>query len=398
MSFERILDIDLPKQQSCFLFGARQTGKTSYLRVKFPSAKVIDLLKTDLYLRYQENPSYLREDLLALKVDSLHQLVVIDEVQKIPQLLDEVHWLIENTKMNFILCGSSARQLKRSGVNLLGGRAWSFKMFPLVYPELGKDLDLLKIFNRGLLPSHYLSKNPLKDLEAYTQDYLTEQIKAESLVRNLSAFSKFLKSIAFSHGELTNYSNIARDCGVDAKTVKEYYQILIDTLLGYYLEPFSRKVTRDTIRSTPKFYLFDVGLANYICQREMKSLQGAEAGKSLEHYIFLELLACIKYRGLRYDLQFWRTQDAKHEVDFIISKQNEPLSAIEIKITTKASKQDYKSLLSFHKEFPRTKLILVSQDPVKRLVKLDDSTEILVYPYLEFLQDLWSDFFDKINQ
>lgn len=219
-----------------------------------------------------------------------------------------MHWLIENTSAQFILCVSSARKLRRSGVNLLGGRAWRYHFFPLVSPEV-PNFDLQHALNVGMLPAHYASVHPFKSLQAYIEDYLTQEIKEEGLVRNLPSFARFLESMIFCHGDLINYTNIARDCGVDAKTVKNYFQILVDTLLGYYIPPYSKKIKRDIISQTPKFYLADVGMTNYLVEREIKSLKGSAAGDAFEHFILMELKA---YQGLydkRFAIYYWRTKN-----------------------------------------------------------------------------------------
>jgi predicted AAA+ superfamily ATPase len=227
---ERTLDIELPEGQSAFLWGPRQTGKTTYLRRRYPQSIWIDLLQTDRFLDLSQRPSLLREELLSQNRETLRHPVVIDEVQKVPALLDEVHWLMENEGIRFALSGSSARKLKRGKANLLGGRAWRFQLFPLTSQEVG-SVDLLRILNRGMLPRPYLQERYQRSLRAYTRDYLKEEVFDEGLTRNIPAFSRFFEAMAFSHGELTNFANIARDCGVDGKTVKEYYQILVDTLL-----------------------------------------------------------------------------------------------------------------------------------------------------------------------
>ncbi len=399
MEFNRYLPLDLPIKQSAFIFGPRKVGKSTFLKKKFPQAKVYDFLNSDQYHRLLKEPHLLREDVLSLSEEELQEPIILDEIQKIPELLDEVHWLIENSNAYFILCGSSARKLKKSGVNLLGGRAWSYKFYPLIYPEFSKhEFDLLKIFNRGLIPSHYQSPDYLKFLKAYVHDYLNEEIKAESLVRNLNAFAKFLESLAFSNGEITNYTNIARDCGIDAKTVKEYYQILVDTLIGYYVEPFSNNHGRASIAAHPKFYLFDVGVAGRIAQRTINVLKGSEAGKAFENYILMELIAYIGLNDLDYKIKFWRTQNGSHEVDFIITKLNQPLYAIEVKIDSSVDRKELKSLVAFKQDNPEAKLLVVSLDPKSRKINLDNGIEVLVLPVEEFLNKLWTKkFFSEIE-
>lgn len=385
--YNRILNINLPKKQSAFLWGARKTGKSTYLKQHFPDSIYYDLLKSDLYFNFSKEPFKLREEILSLP--TIEHPIIIDEVQKIPVLLDEVHWLIENTNAQFILCGSSARKLRHKGVNLLGGRAWGYTFYPLVYQEIN-DFDLLKIFNHGAIPAHYTSLNPNKSLKAYVQDYLTLEIQAEGLVRNLPAFAKFLDSISFNNGEMINYANIARDCSIDAKTVKEYYQILIDTLLGYYVLPFNKRVNRGIISATPKFYLFDVGVANYIAKNKIQSLNGAAAGKSIEHYILLELLAYRGINDLDFTINYWRAKTGL-EVDFVLNINDEVLAAIEIKISAKIHQTDLKGLVAFAEEHNVKSLYVVSLEPRARKIKISGKqTEILILPYQNFLKKLWS--------
>ncbi|MEK7376516.1 MAG: AAA family ATPase, partial [Candidatus Margulisiibacteriota bacterium] len=258
-TIKRELSIKLPKKQSAFLWGARKTGKTTYLKEQYPDSLVYDFLKTDLYFDITKNASMLRERILAQDVKKLKHPIILDEVQKVPGVLDEVHWLIENNGLSFILCGSSARKLKRGHANLLGGRAWRYEMFPLVSREIG-EVDLLRALNHGLIPVHYLQNDEecRRSLEAYVQDYLREEIFAEGLARNIPAFSRFLDAFGYSHGEITNYCNIARECGVDSKTVKEYYQILVDTLIAVRVEPYKKRQSRQVITKASKYYLFDV--------------------------------------------------------------------------------------------------------------------------------------------
>lgn len=273
IEYLRYLKMLLPKGQSTFFWGARKTGKSFYLKRHFPNSISYNLLETDLYFRLLKAPHLLREEILSLSEESLQYPIIIDEIQKIPPLLDEVHWLIENSSAYFILCGSSARKLKREGVNLLGGRAWRYEFFPLVYPEI-KEFDLLHALNYGLIPSHYSAKHWNKTIKSYVNDYLKEEIRAEALVRNLRSFAQFLDVAAFSNGELLNYANISRDCGVDSKTIKDYYQILVDTLIGYYIYPYKDKIKREDLVATPKFYFFDVGIVNQLRKKDAPRTKG----------------------------------------------------------------------------------------------------------------------------
>jgi len=376
---DRILTIDLPPRQSAFLWGPRKTGKSTFLMENFPKSIVYDFLQTDLFLEFSKKPSLLRERLLAKDSQILRHPVILDEVQKIPQILDEVHWLIENKGVRFILCGSSARKLKRGKVNLLGGRAWRFEMFPLVSVELG-NLDLLKVLNRGLIPVHYLEDSFEKSLKAYTQDYLKEEVLAEGLTRNIPAFSRFFDAMAYSHGELTNYSNIARDCGVDSKTVREYYQILVDTMMGRFVEPFQRRQDRQIISKAPKFYLFDVGVAGIITKRKILEEKGESFGKAFEHFIFMELAAHLSYNDLDYEINFWRTKSGL-EVDFVLGRGE---VAIEIKGTSRVDQRDLRSLTAFAEEYSPKKALVVCNEREERL-----HGNIRILPWRHFLENLW---------
>jgi len=384
VKMKRILDIKLPQWQSAFLWGPRKTGKTTYLKEKFSQSIYYDFLKTDLFFDLSKNPSLLREQLL-VKLEKepsrFKYPVILDEVQKIPQILDEVHWLIENKRINFILCGSSARKLKRSKSNLLGGRAWRYEMFPLTTVEIEKP-SLLRILNHGLIPQHYLQKEYKKSLQGYVYDYLKEEVFAEGLSRNISAFSRFLDAVGYSHGQIVNYSNIARDCGVDAKTVKEYYQILEDTLLGRKVEPFKKRGSRSIITSAPKFYLFDVGVAGIIIKRNLETEKGEEFGRAFEHFIFMELCAYRSYREKDFEINYWRTKTG-YEVDFVLAKGE---VAVEVKGSSLIDKKDLKSLFAFDEKYSPKKLILVSNEKYERKVK-----KIYIKPWRVFLEELWKD-------
>lgn len=390
--FERLLSIFLPSKQSAFFWGARQTGKSTYLKKHFPRSIVINLLKSEIFLAMSRQPSLLRERVLALDAEVLRYPVILDEVQKVPLLLDEVHWLIENTDAQFILCGSSARKLKRSGVNLLGGRAWKYHLYPLIMKEI-PEFDLLKALNTGLLPPHYLSSQPHKSLQAYIENYLTQEIKEEGLVRNLPSFARFLDSMAFCNGEMINYANIARDCGVNAKTVQNYFEILVDTLLGYYLPPYTRRVSRDILLQTQKFYLFDVGIANYLANKSINALKGAEAGKAFEHFIFMELIAYKNMHDKRFEMTYWRTKTG-YEVDFILG---DALMAIEVKISECVQRADLKGLMAFCEEHPTTKAIVVSQDSAPRKLIEKNGVEIEILPWKIFLEKLWANDYRILN-
>ena len=363
-------------KESIFLWGARQTGKSTLLKALFPNAIWFDLLKSDIFRRYQRQPVQFREVILA---SASKGIVIVDEIQKIPALLDEIHWLIVNHQFQFILSGSSPRKIIRSGANLLGGRALRYELYPLIQSEI-PEFDLLKALNNGLLPRHYLSNNPKKLIDAYIGNYLKDEIIAEAKIRNINAFTQFLDAAAFSNGEMVNFSNIASDCGVSHNTVREYFQILEDTLIGRFVPSFQKKPKRRVILS-PKFYYFDVGIANNLLKRG-KIEMGSEAfGNSFEHFIYQELYAHSKYSDKKYLISYWRTTSQK-EVDFILGDHE---VAVEIKGTDNIQSRHLKGLKSFSEEYAVKKLIIVSNDPVARKIG-----NITVLPWKLFLERLWS--------
>jgi predicted AAA+ superfamily ATPase len=379
-SFPRSLTFKLPAGQSAYLWGARKTGKSTWLHERFPGSVYYDFLKTDVMLEFTRHPAALREQLLAKSPALLKSPIILDEVQKVPQILDEVHWLIETKGMSFILCGSSARKLKRGQANLLGGRAWRFEMHPLTSAEIPK-FDLMQALNHGLIPAHYLQDQYRRSLRAYVQDYLKEEIFAEGLARNIAAFSRFFEAVGYSHGELTNYSNIARDCGVDSKTVKEYYQILVDTLLGSFVEPFKRRQSRQVIGKASKFYLFDVGVAGALVKREITQNKGEHFGRAFEHFIHMEIHAHRSYSELGYDVNFWRTKSGL-EVDFILAGGE---VALEVKGTSRIDDRDLYALRSFSEEFKPKHSLVVCNEKEERLVG-----KIRIVPWKPFLAKLWA--------
>ena len=379
-NFVRRLKFSLPAGQSAFLWGARMTGKSTWLRTNFPDSLYYDFLKTDVMLEFSKRPALLREQLLAKDPGALKPPVILDEVQKVPRILDEVQWLIEHRGLSFILCGSSARKLKRGQANLLGGRAWRFAMLPLTSNEI-PELDLLQALNRGLIPSHYRQSAYRRSLSAYVQDYLKEEVINEGLTRNIPAFSRFFEAIGYAHGELTNYSNIARDCGVDAKTVKEYYQILVDTLLGSFVPPFKRRQNRQVINKAARFYLFDVGVAGALIKRNLPEAKGELFGKAFEHFIYMEILAHRTYCELDYDINFWRTKSGL-EVDFILGGGE---IALEVKGAGNIRDNQLHALRSFAAEFKPKYALVVCNEAEERL-----AGNISILPWRRFFAKLWA--------
>jgi len=378
---KRLLRLSEQSGETFFLWGPRQCGKSTLLKESYPQAHWYDLLNTDLYVRLMQEPYLLREGLLNRKADPT-RLVVIDEIQKVPLLLDEVHWLIENTQFTFALSGSSARKVRRGHANLLGGRAIRYELLGFVSAELESQFDLLRMLNQGCLPRHYLSSSADRLIRSYVNDYLKEEIAAEALVRNLPAFSHFLSSAALSDTELINYASIARECGVSEPTVKEYFQILIDTLLARFLEAYRKRPKRRVIQS-PKFYFADVGVVNYLAKRG-KLLPGSELfGKAFENWVFHELSAHRVYSDLHYDLSYWRLASGT-EVDFIISDMQ---IAIEAKSSTKITSDHLRGLREIAKDHPNLKRrVVVSLETRAR--RTEDGIEIL--PYQTFAKQLWS--------
>lgn len=362
-------------RESAFLWGARQTGKSTLLKALFPESIYFDLLLSNEYDGFIRNPALLREILLA---SGTTELVIIDEIQRIPALLNEIHWLIVNNNSRFILSGSSPRNILRTGGNLLGGRALRYELYPLVYSEV-PDFDLIRALNNGMLPRHYLSANPVKLLSAYIGSYLRDEIMTEAKIRNISSFSRFLEMAAFSNGEMVNYSNIASDCGISAPTVKEYFQILEDTLTGRFLSSFQKKPKRRVILA-PKFYFFDIGVANYLLKRGRIEMGSESFGKAFEHFIYLELYAHSKYSDLNYSISYWRTA-SQLEVDFILGEHE---IAIEVKSTEMVTTRHIKGLKSFAEEYYVKKLIIVSNDRYPRQIE-----NITILPWKIFLDQLW---------
>ena len=365
------------EQESIFFWGARQTGKSTLLKTLFPNALWFDLLLSDEYERLSKKPELLREIILANRNVSL---VIIDEIQRLPDLLNEVHWLISNHKVRFILSGSSPRKILRGGFNLLGGRALRYELYPLISVEI-PDFDLIRALNHGLLPRHYDSANPRKLLSSYIGSYLQDEIVAEARIRNVHTFSRFFEVAALTNGEMINYTNIASDCGISAKTIKEYFQILEDTLIGRYLPSFQKRPKRRVI-TAPKFYMFDIGITNYLLNRT-KIEKGTELfGKAFEHFIYQEIYAHSRYSDVNYPMYYWRTA-SQIEIDFVLGDHE---VAIEVKATDQATVRHLKGLKAFAEEYDVKKLILVSNDPLPRLV---DDIEIL--PWKVFLERLWKD-------
>jgi predicted AAA+ superfamily ATPase len=378
--FTRSLRLPAPGTETFFLWGPRQTGKTTLLRESYPEALWIDLLKAEEYRRYLQNPELLRAELAADASARQVVHVVIDEVQKVPQLLDEVHWIHENRGMHFALCGSSARKVKRGQANLLGGRAVRYELYGLTGREIGRDFKLDRMLNHGYLPRMYESDRPRRLLNAYVADYLKEEVAAEGLVRHLPAFSEFLNVAALSDAELVNFSTIARDCGVSSHTIKGYFQILEDTLLGRWLPAYTKRPKRRVI-AAPKFYFADVGMVNHLTKRGELQAGSELYGKAFENWVFHELSAHNAYTEAFATLSYWRLASGI-EVDFIV---NDMQCAIEVKASRKVTADHLRGLRALAQDHAGVKQrVLICLEP--KSFRTEDG--ILILPASEFCERL----------
>jgi predicted AAA+ superfamily ATPase len=371
------LEPDL-KERSVLLFGARQTGKSTLLRTRFPEARYVDLLAADVFRELSFRPERLRESL-----SPGERLVVIDEIQKLPSLLDEVHLLIERDKaLRFVLTGSSARKLRRGGGNLLAGRARTRSLFPLVWPEHGRT-DLGRLLLHGTLPSVIEALDPTEDLKAYAGIYLTEEVRAEALTRSIEAFSRFLSVAALANAEQLNFTKVGADAQVPPRTVREFFSVLVDTLVGYELAPYQKLKSRKAV-ATSKFYFFDVGVAHAL-QGVHEIVPGTPAhGRALEHFIANELRAYLSYRRSNEPLSYFRST-SQLEVDFVIGDR----VAVEIKAGGSVSERDARGLRALSEDVRlKRKIIVCTERAVRRL---DSGVEVI--PVRTFLEQLWNDEF-----
>ena len=373
---QRIINLHNELDNSIFLFGGRQTGKSTILRQQFPQSIYIDLLDNSIKERYRRSPALLYD---TLKEKPEGTLVIIDEIPEVPALLDEVHRLIVESGIVFILCGSSARKLKRKGHNTLGGRAFPVYLYPFVSAEI-PDFDIDRAVTYGMIPPHYLSRNPTRLLAGYINVYLKEEIKEEALVRNLDAFQRFLEVAALTDGEIINNNNIAQDCGVHATTVNAYFDILEDTLIGYRIPAF-RKVMKRRLMQAPKFYYFDIGVANHLLHRKELVRGSADYGHAFEHLVIQEIYAWLHYSHSEETLSYWRTYTGI-EVDSIIGDAR---VAIEIKSAEEIQPRHLKGLKAFADEYPESRRILVSLDKFTRTIDGIECTYIL-----DFFHTLWN--------
>jgi len=371
---DRSIDLHaLLKNKSHFLLGPRQTGKTFLIQHALKNIRVYDLLDHAIYLALSQNPGRIAQELTPKD-----RIVVIDEIQRLPELLNEVHRLIESRGVRFLLTGSSARKLRRGGVNLLGGRARTKYLHPLTYKELGDRFDLRRATERGLLPSIYFSDDPRADLQSYAGAYLQQEIVAEGATRNVPAFSRFLKVAAFCNGTIVNFTNVANDAQVKRTTVYEYFEILKDTLILHELPPWKRTKKRKPLASS-KYYFFDVGVVSALQGRRFRP-GTPEFGEAVETYLLHELMSYRDYVSEE-PLSYWRSTTG-FEVDFIIGDH----TAVEVKAKENVSAQDLKSLRAFAEEKQVKRYLCVSLEPRAR--KIDG---ISVLPLSEFLEALWNE-------
>jgi len=361
MKYNRNIGIDkLLLKKSVMLLGPRSTGKSFYIKHQLTNIHYINLLRASEFLLLSSN----RDELENICRLHPNKIIVIDEIQKIPELLDTIHNIIETDHRIFLLTGSSARKLKSSGVNLLAGRAWLSRMSPLNYSEIvnkDKNFNLSRLVKYGSLPQVWTSDFPEEDLDSYIQSYLEMEIKAEGIIRKIPAFSRFLKASALTSGELLNYQNISSDAQVPATTVKEHYQILEDTLIGYTLTPWTSSTKRKAI-TTGKFYYFDNGVLNFLSGITPQSEDSTEWGNRFEHFIINEFLTLNNYKRKRKSINFWRST-AGHEVDLIFGD-----TAIEIKSSKNISSKHLKGLKALKEENKLKRYILISRDQNERII------------------------------
>ncbi len=378
MFLERILNLsELLEKKSFFLFGPRATGKSTLIKRQLgEDAHIIDLLNSRYYLRLMDSPADIESIIMAGNAHT--KLVVIDEIQRVPALLNEVHRLIEDKGITFLLTGSSARKLRRGRANLLAGRVWQARMFPLTWREIpGFQLDRYLLY--GGLPAVYLSEYPEEELDAYVNTYLKEEIMAEGLVRKLPPFSRFLRTMALANSEVINFTKIANDCQVPPSTVAEYVSLLEDTLVGFMLPAWTASKKRKAIKSA-KFYFFDPGVTHMLSGTTTLERNSNLYGKSFEQFIGMEIRAFLSYKRKREQLAYWRSTHG-HEVDFLIGEK----VAVEVKSAAKVSNRDMKGMRFLSEEQIFKKYILVSNDPINT-----KEGNFYQMHYETFLEELWS--------
>ncbi|MCY4150019.1 MAG: ATP-binding protein [Gammaproteobacteria bacterium] len=343
-------DFAPPSQQSYFLFGPRGTGKSMFVGNHYPNGMYVDLLDARNFNEFTADPSRLSDRI----PKGFNDWIIVDEVQKVPALLNEVHRLIEQRHLRFVLTGSSARRLKKDNVNLLAGRALTCHLYPLTASEQGNEFNLTRALDSGQLPLACTSADPELFLQSYVQTYLQEEIQLEGLTRNLPAFARFLETASFSQGSLLNISAIARDCAVKRKVVENYFSILRDTLISYEIPVFRKRAKRDTTQSA-KFYFFDAGVFRTLRPAGPYDSDTEARGIALETLVLQEIIALNSYRRWNYGIYYWRTRLGK-EVDFVLYGKR-GLKAIEIKLSGRIRTEDLSGLRQFKEDYPETDLI-----------------------------------------
>ena len=367
--------------RSVFLFGPRGTGKSTWIRERFPDATTYDLLDTGEALRLSKDPHALYRELATL---SAGDWAVVDEVQKVPGLLDEVHRLIESHRLRFVLSGSSARKLRRSGVNLLAGRAITTSMFPLVSAELSFEFDPERALLFGMLPMAVTTDSPRDYLRTYAETYLVQEIQAEALTRNLGAFARFLEIAARRNGQVTNAAGIARDAGINRRTVQNHFEILTDTLVGFWLPPWKLKSATKQVRQS-KFYFFDCGVARALTGRLAYPPASEELGPLAETFILNELRAYLGYSAQDYKLCFWRSYDGV-EVD-VLCETAAGFVAIEIKASSRWDRRFNRGLHRVRDDLGNDRTTCYGVYLGERAALWDD---VRVLPLVDFLERLWA--------
>ena len=388
MEYKRILDLNRTlRRKSVFLFGPRQTGKSTLLKQRYPHAFYVDLLNRSTYRRYLSNLKAFGEETVYAVEKGGKKLIIVDEIQKIPDLLDEAHRLTEDyPDIRFVLTGSSARKLRRKGVNMLGGRASRYNLHPITSKEFGIEefmRNIRRILHYGTLPSVLNSEEPWLDLLDYVDLYLKEEIQEEAIIRSLGGFSRFLEKVALTNAEQVNFTQLGSDAQVPPRTVREYYHVLEDTLIGYLLPAFRGTGKRKAMTSA-KFYLFDPGVTNALLDRKEVSPKTREYGNLLEQLVFAELRAYLDYGGYREGLYYWRST-SKLEVDFVVQQGGE-FSAIEVKASATPGRRELKGLHALGEEIPVRRKICVCL--AERPSLIDGDVEVL--PLDLFLNNLWS--------
>lgn len=356
--------IRLPQKDSFFLFGARQTGKTTLIENRFQkSIWKVDLLLTDLLLTYSKDPSLFRKEALEKIKNEGIRTIFVDEIQRVPLLLNEIHFLMGKFDCQFILTGSSARKLKRGGADLLAGRAVERRLFPFVYEEIKDEFRLNDVLLFGTLPAlvHKDTQQKTDILTTYVHTYLKEEIQSEGIVRNLGGFSRFLDLAGSQFGELVSFSAIARECHLPVRTVQSYYEILEDTLVGFRLPPWTRSL-RKRLVGHPKFYFFDSGVTNAINRQLTGILDSSLKGRLFEQFIILETHRLLHYRRSESNLYFWKTNHGA-EVDLVIEKHGKMIGAFEIKATAAIAGPHLSGLRSFREEHPRVPCGVICMAP-----------------------------------